>query len=79
MVKSTFYFQENKLLTFSKFFLKKFFIVKIIACFKGKIFIIFLKFIFERERDRAQAGEGAEREKETQNLKQAPGLHQPKV
>ena len=29
-------------------------------------------FIFERERDRAQAGE-EQRERETQNLKQAPG------
>ena len=29
-------------------------------------------FIFERETDRPQAGEG-ERERETQNLKQAPG------
>ena len=29
-------------------------------------------FIFERERDRAEVGKG-QREKETQNLKQAPG------
>ena len=29
-------------------------------------------FIFETERDRAQMGEG-QRERETQNLKQAPG------
>ena len=32
----------------------------------------FLMFIFERDRDRVQAGDG-QREKETQNPKQAPG------
>ena len=34
--------------------------------------IIFFMFIFERETDRVQAGEG-QRERETQNLKQAQG------
>ena len=37
-----------------------------------KLFLMFIHF-WETERDRVWAGEGAERERETQNPKQAPG------
>ena len=47
-----------------------FYVAKMVYLFYFAFFLTFI--IFERERDRAQPGKG-QTERETQNLKQAPG------